>query len=97
MVWSEARRVGYADWQVGEDGEQTVRVGGLEGQVVAYFMDGEEDVLVGCRADYVCRKKERPGEEGGVAEEVSAENLEDYYACDDWDCERLGTAELQDL
>lgn len=35
-------------------------------------MDGEEEVLVGGRADDVGCEQEWPGDDGGVAEEVGA-------------------------
>lgn len=53
VVRAEGGGVGDADGDVGEDGEEAVGEGGAEGEVVAYFVDGEEAVLVGGCADYV--------------------------------------------
>lgn len=39
------------------------------------LVDGEEEVLVGGRADDVGCEQEWPGEDGGVAEEVGAADL----------------------
>lgn len=60
VVGPEARAVRQPDGQVGEDGEQPVCQRGSEGQVVADFMDREEEVLVRGRADDVCKRPELP-------------------------------------
>lgn len=67
VVGTEGGGVGDADGDVGEDGEEAVGQGGAEGEVVADFVDREEAVLVGGRADDVGCEEELPGEKGGVA------------------------------
>ena len=57
-------------------------------------MDGEEEVLVGGGSDYVCGKEEFPREEGCVAEEVGAEDLDGDDEKNDVFCEWLWPAEL---
>lgn len=58
-AYSEGCTVGYANWDVGEDGEEAVRGGRAEGEVMRDFMDGEEEVLVGCCTDDVGGEEER--------------------------------------
>lgn len=48
----ESSAVGYSNGKIREDGHQSVRQGGFEGQVVGDFMDGEKEILVrGCTND----------------------------------------------
>lgn len=52
VVGAEGGGVGDPDGDVCEDGEEAVGERGAEGEVVAYFVDGEEAVLVcGCADD----------------------------------------------
>ena len=53
VVRAERGGVGDSDGEVGEDGEEAVGERGFEGEVVGYFVDGEEEVLVRGRADGV--------------------------------------------
>ena len=61
------------------------------------FVDGQEQVLVRCRAKYVAEGPELPRPEGGVAEEVRNVDLEGDDAGDDVLGQGFGTAELGDL
>lgn len=61
-AYSEGSAVRDTDWEVGEDGEEPVRGRGAEGEVVGDFMDGEEEVLVGCCTDDVGGEEERERE-----------------------------------
>lgn len=67
VVGAEGGAVGGADGQVGDDGEEPVREGGPEGEVVADLVDREEQVLVRRRAHHVREQPVRGREEGGVA------------------------------
>jgi hypothetical protein len=97
MVGAEGGRVGDADGEVGEDGEETVGKGGAEGEVVGDFVDGEEEVLVGGGAEDVGDGPELPVEEGRVAQGAGEEDLEGDDAEDDPFSQGLGAAELGDL
>ena len=67
--------VGNADGEVGEDGEEAVGGGILEGEVVGYLVDGEKEVLVrGCADDVGCQEVGE-GEDGRVAEACCAGDL----------------------
>ena len=83
VVGAEGRRIRDADGKVGEDGQQTIRQRRLEGKVMRNLVDGEEAVLIGGRADYVGRKEEFKGPEGGGAQEDGAGHLERDDAKDD--------------
>lgn len=61
------------------------------------LVDGQEQVLVGCRSDQVGRGQEPPGQDGGVAEEVGAADLERDDAEDNIFCEGFGSTEFGDL
>lgn len=97
VVGAEGGAVGDADGQVREDGEQAVRGGRAEGEVVADLVDGEEEVLVGGRADDVGQQPERGREEGRVAEQVGAEHLDRDDEEDDVFCQGFRAAELRYL
>lgn len=60
-------------------------------------MDGEEEVLVCCRAKDIAESPELPRPKGGVAEEVGNVDLEGDDAGDDVLGQGFGTAELGDL
>ncbi len=94
---SECGAVGDADGEVREYGKEPVGERRAEGKVVGDFVDGEEEVLVGGRADDVGCEQEWPGEDGGRAEEVGAGYLERDDCEDDVFGQWLGTAELGDL
>ncbi len=53
VVRAERGGVGDSDWEVREDGEEAVGERGFEGEVVGYFVDGEEEILVRSCADGV--------------------------------------------
>ena len=76
VVGPEGCAVGDADRQVGEDCQESICCRGAEGEVVRDLVDGEEEVLVGSRADRVGCQEEGEGEEGRAAEEVGACYLE---------------------
>ena len=61
------------------------------------FVDGEEEVLVGGRADEVGGEEEGPGEEGRIAEGVGAGDLQGDDGEDEGDGEGFGAAEFEDL
>ena len=71
-AYSEGGAVGDADWEVGEDGEEAVRGGGAEGEVMRDFMDREEEILVGRCADDVGGQEERQGEDCGISKAYCA-------------------------
>ena len=56
----EGRRVWNPNWQIGENGKQSVRSWALESQVVGNLVDSEEQVLVRCGPDDVGGEEERP-------------------------------------
>ena len=97
VVGPEGGAVGDADGQVRDDGEEPVRRGRAEGEVVADLVDGEEEVLVGGCADDVRQEPEGGREEGRVAQEVGAEYLDRYDEDNDVFRQGFGTAELSDL
>ena len=47
-------RVGDANGEIGEDGKSLVRLYALEREIVCYFVDGEEEVMVCRAADNIC-------------------------------------------
>jgi len=61
------------------------------------FVYGQEEVLVGRGADYVGCEEDGPGDERCVVEAVGTEDLEADYCEDERDCERLWTAEFENL
>lgn len=61
MVRAEACRVGDADWEVGEDGEETIVYRGSKGEVMTDFVDGQKEVLVGRGSNEVGGEEEWPG------------------------------------
>ena len=97
VVGPEGGRVRDADGEIGDDGEEPVEQCGAEGEVVADFVDGEEEVLVGGGADQVRGREEGEREHGGVAEEVGAEDLEEDDGEDEVFGQGLWPAELGDL
>lgn len=60
VVGPKGGAVGDANGQIGKDGEDPVGQRRPEGQVMRDLVDGEEEVLVGSRADNVGREKKRP-------------------------------------
>lgn len=60
-------------------------------------MDGEEEVLVGRGANYVCRCEEFPVQHGCILEKASAEDLQGDDTKDDILRERFVTTELGNL
>ena len=58
--YPERGGVGNAYRQVGKDSQQPIGKRRLEGQVVRDLMDGQEEVLVGGRADDVGRNESLP-------------------------------------
>lgn len=61
------------------------------------LVDGQEEVLVCCRAKHIAESPELPRPEGGVAEEVRNVDLEGDDAGDDVLGQGFGAAELGDL
>lgn len=96
-AYPERCAVRYANWQVCEDGEETIRQGAAEGKVVGDLVDGQEEVLVGGRADHVGDSPELEREEWRRAQVPCASNLEGDDTSDDILCQRLGAAKLGDL
>lgn len=94
VVGAEGGAVGDADGQVREDGEEPVRRRRAEGQVVADLVDREEEVLVRRGAHHVGQEPELGREEGRVAQQVGAEDLDRYDEEDDVFRQGFGTAEL---
>lgn len=86
-----------ANWQIGEDCNQSIGQRGLEGEIVRYLMYGEEKVLVCCSSNDIRRKEEWQGEYWRVPQAYCAYQLEKN------DCkykvfgQRLWAAELCDL
>ena len=66
----ESHRVRYTDRQIGHNGQAFVCFDTLEGEIVRYFVDCKEDVLVCGPADRVRRQEERWGEWVGVSEVI---------------------------
>lgn len=56
----ERSRVWDADWQVGNNGKETVCKAGFEGKVVRDLVDGQEEVLVGGSTNDVGSEPEAP-------------------------------------
>lgn len=75
VVWAESSRIGKPDGQICENGYETVCNRRSEGEVVANFVDGKKEVLVGGCTDYVCGEKIAGGQYGGRTKEVGAEEL----------------------
>lgn len=96
-TYPERSTVGQTDWDVGEDGQQTVGHSRPEGEVVGDLVDGEEEVLVRGGSDHVCSCEKFPVEHGGVAEQVGAEDLEGDNAENDIFGQGLWSAELGNL
>lgn len=61
------------------------------------LVDSQEQVLVGGGSDHVCCGQEPPVEDGGIAEEVCAGQLQGDDAEDDPFCEGFRTAKLRNL
>ena len=68
VILPKACGIGQADGEVGEDGKQTIEKRSSKGQIMADFMDGEEEVLVCCGSNNVGRQEERPGHDRRVLE-----------------------------
>ena len=96
-AYPEGSAVGDANWEVGKDGEEPVRRGGAEGEVVGNFMDGEEEVLVGCCADDVGGEEEREGENCGISKAYGTGQLQCYDPEDHILGQWLRPAEFGDL
>ena len=58
MVRAKGCGIGDADWEIGEYGEDSVVEWRTEGEVVTYFMDCKEEVLIACCAHNIGRQKE---------------------------------------
>lgn len=97
VVRSEGSAIRDTDGQVRKDGEDAIGRWRAEGEVVAYLMYGEEEVLVRRCADDVGENPEIGGEEGRVADEGGAGYLDRDDEENDVLRQGLWTAELRYL
>lgn len=96
-AYPERRAVRHANGQVRKDREQPVGQRRPESQVVRDLVDGQEEILVRCRANNVSHRPELPRPEFRVAQEVGAGDLYGDDEGDDVLGQGLGAAELGDL
>lgn len=89
--------VRHANGQIRKDGDESVGQRRAESQVVRDLVDGQEEVLVGGRADDVAQGPELPRPEGRVPQDVGAGELQGDDEGDDVLGQWLGPAELGDL
>ena len=57
-AYPESSAIWDSNGKVGEDGEESIRERGFEGEVVGDFVDGQEEILVRCCTNDVGCKEE---------------------------------------
>ena len=97
VVRAERSRVGNADGQVRNDGEESVGYWRAECKVVRYLVDGKEEVLVRGGPDDIRKTPDGNGEEGRRSEKICAEDLEKDDSKDYKFGQWFGAAQLGDL
>ena len=69
MIRSECGAVRQPNRQIRKHGKIPIDLGTFKGKVVTYFVDCEEEVLVGGCADDVCAREKGGGKDGEVAKQ----------------------------
>jgi len=76
--YSERCTVRYPDWQIGEHSNGSIQAGIAESQIMTYFMDSQEQILICSCPNYVCRQEECPRKEVRISKKICCDYLESY-------------------
>ena len=76
-TYPESGAVRYANGEICEDGQEAVCGGVFESEIMGYFVDSEEEVLVGGGTNDVRSQEERKGEDWSIAKALRAGDLKE--------------------
>lgn len=97
VVLAKACRIRETNWEIGEDGKQTIVKRCAKGEIMADFVDGKKEVLVGSGSNNVGSQEKWPRQNRGVLEQCSTCNLEQDHQNDSVDGQRFRPTQLQNL
>jgi hypothetical protein len=75
-TYSERSTIGNPNWQIREHGNRSVETRTPKRQIMADLMDSKKQILIRGGPNNIRSQEKGPGEEGRVAEGVSASNLQ---------------------